>query len=65
MNAAVLNQPRAAESPARTRSESMNELWQIHSPVLKRFALKLTIGNHYRADEVIQETLLRAWRHPR
>ena len=54
----------AAVSPARTRSESMNELWRIHSLVLRRFALKLTLGNHYRADEVIQETLLRAWRHP-
>jgi RNA polymerase sigma-70 factor (ECF subfamily) len=64
MNAAVLDQPRAAQSPARTRTESMNELWRIHNSVLRRFALKLTLGNHYRADEVIQETLLRAWRHP-
>ena len=48
----------------RARSESMNDLWRIHSIVLKRFALKLTQGNHYRADEVIQETLVRAWRHP-
>ncbi len=64
MNAAVLDQPRVAGSPARTRSESMDELWRIHNPVLTRFALKLTLGNHYRADEVIQETLLRAWRHP-
>jgi RNA polymerase sigma-70 factor, ECF subfamily len=57
-------QPRVAPGPARTRSESMNELWRIHSLVLRRFALKLTLGNPYRADEVIQETLLRAWRHP-
>jgi RNA polymerase sigma-70 factor, ECF subfamily len=57
-------QSRVAGSPPRTRSESMNELWRIHSPVLKRFALKLTLGNYYRADEIIQETLVRAWRHP-
>jgi RNA polymerase sigma-70 factor (ECF subfamily) len=56
--------PRVAESPAGTRSESMNELWRIHNSVLRRFALKLTLGNHYRADEIIQETLVRAWRHP-
>jgi RNA polymerase sigma-70 factor (ECF subfamily) len=56
--------PRVAESPARARSESMNELWRIHNSVLRRFALKLTLGNYYRADEIIQETLLRAWRHP-
>jgi len=48
----------------RARSESMNELWRIHSVGLKRFALKLTLGNHYRAEEIIQETLVRAWRHP-
>jgi RNA polymerase sigma-70 factor (ECF subfamily) len=57
-------QPRVAGDPPRTRSESMNELWRIHSMVLRRFALKLTLGNHYRADEIIQETLVRAWRHP-
>jgi RNA polymerase sigma-70 factor, ECF subfamily len=61
MNAAVLDHH---TNPPRTRSESMNELWQIHHQVLRRFALKLTLGNHYRADEVIQETLVRAWRHP-
>ena len=57
-------QPRVAENPGTARSESMNELWRIHSMVLRRFALKLTLGNPYRADEIIQETLLRAWRHP-
>jgi RNA polymerase sigma-70 factor, ECF subfamily len=56
MNAAVVL-PKA-------RSESMNELWRIHSAGLRRFALKLTQGNEHRADEVIQETLVRAWRHP-
>jgi RNA polymerase sigma-70 factor (ECF subfamily) len=61
MNAAVLDHQ---IDPPRTRSESMNELWRIHNLVLRRFALKLTLGNHYRADEVIQETLVRAWRHP-
>jgi RNA polymerase sigma-70 factor, ECF subfamily len=48
----------------RTRGESMNELWRIHGIVLRRFALKLTLGDHFRADEIIQETLVRAWRHP-
>jgi RNA polymerase sigma-70 factor (ECF subfamily) len=59
MNVAVLDRSRPTAA-----SESMNELWQIHSPVLKRFALKLTLGDKYRADEIIQETLVRAWRHP-
>jgi len=55
---------RVAGGRPRARSESMNELWRIHGIVLRRFALRLTLGDHYRADEIIQETLLRAWRHP-
>jgi RNA polymerase sigma-70 factor (ECF subfamily) len=57
-------QPPMRGSARRTRSESMNELWQIHGIVLRRFALRLTLGDHFRADEIIQETLVRAWRHP-
>jgi RNA polymerase sigma-70 factor (ECF subfamily) len=57
-------QPRVAGGPPRARSESINELWRIHGIVLRRFALRLTLGDHYRADEIIQETMVRAWRHP-
>jgi RNA polymerase sigma-70 factor (ECF subfamily) len=57
-------QARVAGDPPSDRSESMNELWRIHGMVLGRFALKLTLGNRYRADEIIQETLVRAWLHP-
>jgi RNA polymerase sigma-70 factor (ECF subfamily) len=57
-------QPRAAGSPPRAASESMNELWRIHGTVLMRFALKLTLGDSHRAQDIVQETLLRAWRHP-
>jgi RNA polymerase sigma-70 factor (ECF subfamily) len=58
MNAAVL------DSPPRADSESMEELWRINGTGLKRFALKLTRGDQHRAEDIIQETLLRAWRHP-
>ncbi len=57
-------QPAVAGSPARAASESMNELWRIHGTVLMRFALKLTLGDSHRAQDIVQETLLRAWRHP-
>jgi RNA polymerase sigma-70 factor (ECF subfamily) len=57
-------QPGTADGPPRASSESMNELWRIHGIVMRRFALKLTLGDEYRADEIVQETLVRAWRHP-
>jgi RNA polymerase sigma-70 factor, ECF subfamily len=44
--------------------EAMAELWQAHGPSLLRFALKLTLGDRQRAEDIVQETLLRAWRHP-
>ena len=44
--------------------EAIGELWQTHGPSLLRFALKLTLGDRQRAEDIVQETLLRAWRHP-
>lgn len=55
---------RTQEQPPTAEDESMNELWRIHGPVLRRFALKLTLGDSQRAEDIVQETLLRAWRHP-
>jgi RNA polymerase sigma-70 factor (ECF subfamily) len=52
------------EGPAFTGDEALSQLWHEHGDVLRRFALKLTLGDWQRADEIVQETLLRAWRHP-
>jgi RNA polymerase sigma-70 factor, ECF subfamily len=45
-------------------SEAMTELWRAHGSALIRFALKLTLGDRQRAEDIVQETMLRAWRHP-
>ncbi|MBB3753419.1 RNA polymerase sigma-70 factor (ECF subfamily) [Mycolicibacterium sp. BK634] len=38
-------------------------LYQEHAAALWRYALRLT-GDPARAEDVVQETLLRAWQHP-
>jgi RNA polymerase sigma-70 factor (ECF subfamily) len=54
-----------ATAPRRTAaSDAMSKLWQLHGRALLRFALKLTLGDRQRAEDIVQETLVRAWRHP-
>jgi RNA polymerase sigma-70 factor (ECF subfamily) len=40
------------------------EVYRVHAPDLLRFARKLTFGDVQGAEDIVQETLLRAWRHP-
>lgn len=42
----------------------LRELHDLHAPALWAFALRLTGGDHARAQDAVQEALLRAWRHP-
>lgn len=41
----------------------MKALYDEHAAALWRYALRLT-GDRTRAEDVVQETLLRAWQHP-
>lgn len=41
----------------------MQTLYDEHAAMLWRYALRLT-GDRSRAEDVVQETLLRAWQHP-
>lgn len=41
----------------------MRALYDEHAAVLWRYALRLT-GDAAQAEDVVQETLLRAWQHP-
>jgi RNA polymerase sigma-70 factor (ECF subfamily) len=54
----------AREFAATADDEAMGALWQTHGSALRWFALKLTLGDRQRAEDIVQEALLRAWRHP-
>jgi RNA polymerase sigma-70 factor, ECF subfamily len=41
----------------------MRQIHQTHAGPLFRFLLRLTLGNHDLAEDLLQETLLRAWRN--
>ena len=46
-----------------TDTDRMQELYAEHASALWRYALRLT-GDRAGAEDVVQETLLRAWQHP-
>ena len=54
---------RATEVTA-TDEEMLRALHTEHGGALFAFALRLTSGDRQRAEDLVQETLLRAWQHP-
>ncbi|MEU6061344.1 sigma-70 family RNA polymerase sigma factor [Streptomyces sp. NPDC047097] len=47
-----------------TDERALAELQRDHGPALLGFLLGLTYGDRQRAEDLAQETLLRAWQHP-
>lgn len=53
------------ERPKAVRDEELvRALYREHAGPLLRYALHLTSGDRQRAEDIVQETLLRAWLHP-
>jgi RNA polymerase sigma-70 factor (ECF subfamily) len=46
-----------------SRERSLRALYDGHAPVLLAYAVRLTDGDRARAEDIVQETLLRAWRN--
>jgi RNA polymerase sigma-70 factor (ECF subfamily) len=56
---------RGAEAAvAESSADLMRALHDEHAPALWSFVLGLTSGDRGRAEDIVQETLLRAWRRP-
>jgi RNA polymerase sigma-70 factor (ECF subfamily) len=51
--------------PARVADEALaRALYAEHGGALLRYALHKTGGDRQRAEDLVQETIVRAWRHP-
>jgi RNA polymerase sigma-70 factor (ECF subfamily) len=65
-----MNRPglRAVVGDVATVSEAqeaaLRVLYEQHAAPLLSYALRLTGGDRGRSEDIVQETLLRAWRHP-
>jgi RNA polymerase sigma-70 factor, ECF subfamily len=47
-----------------TEEELVRALYAEHAAPLLRYAIHLMSGDRQRAEDIVQETLLRAWQHP-
>lgn len=61
---AVTSPPTAGRPPSTTGERALAQLQREHGPALLRFLLGLTYGDRQRAEDLVQETLVRAWQHP-
>lgn len=43
---------------------AVRSLYEKHGSALLSYLMRLTKGDRHRAEDLLQETLLRAWRHP-
>ena len=53
-----------SSSATRASEQVLRALFDEHGAALLAYALRLTGGHQARVEDLVQETLLRAWRHP-
>jgi len=53
----------AANRPADDAEKGIDLLYRLHRGPLFSYLVRLTHGDHGLAEDIVQETLLRAWRH--
>ncbi len=56
--------PVTANSADGADDRTMEEFCRRHTNGLRRYVLSLTFGDVHAADDIVQETFLRAWRQP-
>ena len=56
--------PDAAPTARTAAADLVSAIWRLHGADLFRFALNLTRGDRGRAEDIVQETMLRALCHP-
>jgi RNA polymerase sigma-70 factor (ECF subfamily) len=54
----------ASRAERATDDAFVRALYADHGGALLRYALHLTSGDRQRAEDLVQETIVRAWRHP-
>ena len=60
----VLPPAQAVDSPPDVNREALSRLvYERYSGALLNFVVRLTSGDRQWAEDVVQETVLRAWRH--
>jgi RNA polymerase sigma-70 factor (ECF subfamily) len=59
----VMPAPQPAGVPAEEADAAFRSLYTEHGPALLRLATTLTGGDRGRAEDLVQETMLRAWTH--
>jgi RNA polymerase sigma factor (sigma-70 family) len=58
------NEPPEQQRRSDCDANALRHAQQVHAPVLLNFLMRLTAGDRHRAEDILQETLVRAWSNP-